>query len=350
MVLFLLCIGSVSWAGSVNINKLNKKDWLQYETENFKVITDASPKAAVEMISDLENFNYFLARLMGLKQESMKSKIPVVLAKSESTLRALGVNKGYAGLFVKNQYGDNAIFANASRFKSAKKGKGSSGRHIIFHEVTHLAMNSLTFDFAMPYWFSEGIAEYFGTYTIRGGNVLLGDMSVICDRFCSMLRGLHIRNIDVEKLLKTDRETFKSKESSSKETNDFYAESAVRVHYLNADPARRKKMFQYLMLLKRGYQTDEIFEALFKTSYKEFNVVFNEYVRGRTLLARAFPVGKGGVEFPDVVYSRVDSTNRSDLIFLYDAISLMSDDYLGDGVRTQMNADIENLYPNFFSL
>ena len=107
-----------------------------------------------------------------------------------------------------------------------------------------------------------------------------------------------------------------------------------------------KDMFDEIRLntfVKRlGLSIDEVEHALSLYAHnKKFDKELDAYVNGKYMLARVFPVGEGGVEFPEVKFEKIDVNNLDAMIFLYENISRISDGYLGDGVRDKMNSDFE---------
>lgn len=275
------------------------------------------------------------------------------MAKSKSTFSAWGFDKTVAGLFTTNN-GEVTFFANADRFSSGKSGKVSLGRQIVLHEMVHLLMNNseLSKVWAMPPWYTEGIAEYFGTYVERKGQIYLGDMSLVGNRFYSMWRGGGgLELIDVAELLTDD---YRDKQGSSRRSDQrfvekFYARSFALVHYLNADPERRKKMFQYLIALKKGFTVQESFDGVFEMTYEELDHEVDSYLNGRYVSVRVFKIGKGGVEFPAFETEVKKVKSRLALTHMVSKLQQIADPYLSDDDKQEMYVDLEKIYPDFFA-
>ena len=129
----------------------------------------------------------------------------------------------------------------------------------------------------------------------------------------------------------------------------FYARSVSVIHYLNADPQRRRQLHQYLSLISKGYGIDQSFEHVFNLSYEEFDAQIDAYIDGKFVLARVFEIGKNGIVFPSTPIQTFAISNTQAMSFLYSKISSLSDDFLGDGQREKMNEDIEAMIPGFFA-
>lgn len=344
LILPIICV-----AGEVNVKALDKVTWINIETTNFNVLTNAKEKNAVELIKELEDFNYFLALSLGYKQENLSDKVTVIAAKNEGTFTSLGIPDSYGGIFVKgNGY---AIFARCDGFRASSKGGSNWGRTIILHELVHLFLhNSSSYSIlALPPWYDEGIAEYFSTYIESGGRIIIGDMSILGSRFYSMYKANgKIENIDTESLFKTTKEILDIMSNSKineEFVNKFYARSASVVHYMKADPDRTKLLVQYLFLLKKGFTVDDAFKYVFKMTYSELDKKVNSYINGDSLIGTAYRIGKDGLEFPKVEYKKYNITKQEALGFLYTKLTMLPNEFLDRRNLDKLNDDIEKLYP-----
>lgn len=356
VAVFGICILAVAFAaaaGEVSVKKLNKFHWLKLETGNFVVVTDARERQAGEMVEELERFRYFMALLLGYKQKSLPHKVPVVLGRKDNTLETMGIPDNYEGLFVKNAHDEITIIASAEGFKTSDQGKGNRGRATVLHELVHQLIDNTSLGLAAPPWYNEGIAEYFSTYIEKDGKIILGDVSVVKNRFYSMLDRLgRPESVDTENLFKTGQEALGIADSMSREqekfTDKFYARSFAVVHYLNADPGRRKQLLTYLYLLNKGFPVDESFEHAFDMEFAGLDDAVDSYINDRYMMARVFPVGEGGVEFPEVAYTAAVLEPREALEFLIPRIVMYSGTFLGPENLEKMYADVEAIYPDFF--
>jgi tetratricopeptide (TPR) repeat protein len=344
----ILFLPVICLAGEVNVKALDKAGWINIETANFSVLTNADEKKAEEIVQELEDFQYFLALSLGYKQQNLSEKVPVIVAKNKGTFVSLGLPDNYAGLFVKG-VDAYAIFVRCDGFQSSSKGGGSWGRSNVLHELVHLLFANSSLELALAPWYSEGIAEYFGTYIERKNEVIIGNMSILGSRFYSMLNlnGM-IENVDTESLFKISRADLNITDTSRKHDeflNRFYARSVAVVHYILADQDRIQQLNQYLYYIKIGVTVDRAFNIAFKTTFSEFDKKVNTYINGNTLNAKAFPLGKGGLEFQKVEYKINNITKQDAFGFLYPKISMLTQ-FLGKGNFVKFNYDLAKLYPS----
>lgn len=351
-LLMLISLFSLPAIGSeVNIKRLYKDDWIRMKSDNFDVFSNASKKQTVLMIEDIENFSFFVSTILGFKQEKLARKIPIILAKNQSSFQSLGMPKNAAGLFSSAEGG--VIFARADKFRSSSKG-ASWGRGIVLHELTHLLMRNSAFK-SRPPWYNEGIAEYFSTYVRKKNRIYLGNLSVLENLFYEVVKksGGSFENVDSKSLFSVTQDDLmigkKLTRAQKSFVNKFYTRSLSVVHYLNASPQRRQQLYQLLTLLDRGYEFDESFKHTFKLSYEEFDDQVNNYIGGKSVLARVFNINENGIEFPHTATQSIETSKFQALTFLYSKISLLSGDVLSDGAREKMNKDIEALIPDFFA-
>jgi hypothetical protein len=347
-LMFLLSVSLNSFAGEVDVKKLHKAKWIEVTSENFLVITDAKEKKAQAMARELEQFRHFLALMLGYKQRVLQQKVAVILAKNKFTFAALGLPKEYAGIFV--QSSQPMIFANSKGFSSSSDGHASMGRQVVLHELTHLLMNNISINLANPPWYSEGTAEYFGTYTEKRGMAILGEMKLLQERWYSMTKpgpGIEIESVNTETLFKTGDIGIKVNMNKILQSNieRFYARSLAVVHYLNADPERRKMMYQYLYLINKGHSVDDAFKAVFKMTFAEFDKDIDEYINGDFLYARTFE----GIKYPEFTFSSRALEQRQALDFLVSYLASVGAPLMEDSHITTMYQEAKKLYPNFIA-
>jgi tetratricopeptide (TPR) repeat protein len=344
VMLSVVFLSSVCIAGEVNVKKIAKSDWINIETATFNVLTNAKETKAMAIVEELEDFKYFLAGSLGYEQRDLSEKIPVVVAKNAKTFSAMGMPDNYAGLFVTSP--GYVIFARADRFRSASDGGTNWGRSVVFHELVHLFLRNATLNFALPIWFEEGIAEYYGTYVEKDDKVIIGSLGVLENRFADIrdVEGQY-EYVDTEKLFKIDQKELSIGEGNSTKEREFlgkfYARASIVVHYMYADGERMKQMYQYLYLLKKGVTEDEAFSQVFKMSYAELDRAVYNYMTKWALTGLSY----GGIQFPEVSHQQKEMGKEEAMGFLYSKISVLSENFLGEGTQKTLYVDMEELYP-----
>jgi len=335
-------------AGEVKVKKLNKQDWINIETGSFNLLTNAKEKKALEIVQELENFKYFLAGLLGYEQRDLPEKVPVVVAKNRSTFTSMGMPGNYAGIFSNDP--SNIVFASGDMFRASSEGGSSWGRSVVFHELVHLFLRNASMDIALPPWFNEGVAEYFGTYIEKKDKVIIGSLRLLENRFNSLMDvDGRFEKVDAESLFKISQSDLNVGEGNSRRhkefTTKFYARAAAVVHYMYADPDRMKQMYQYLYLLKKGLAVDEAFSRAYNMTYAELDIEVLKYMSKWSMTGLAIRLGQGSVEFPAVKYKKNDMTQREVMGFLYAKISMFPEQFIGEGNHKKMYAEMEELYP-----
>ncbi len=348
MFMFLVFLPGVSIAGEINFERLYKQEWINIETANFDLITNLKEKKALEIVQELENFKYFLAGSMGFEQRDLSEKVSVVAAKNKTTFTSLGMPDNTAGVFINHP--EYIIFARCDWFKSSSQGGSNRGRSVVLHELVHLFMRNASLNFALPVWFSEGIAEYYSSYIEQKDKVLVGSMGVLENRLFD-LRDVdgEFKRVDSESLFKITKAELNIKEGGSINDNkfarQFYARSVAVVHYMSSDPHLLQQMYAYLYLLKKEMAVDEAFSIAFKTTYSEFDDAVHKYVSKWTMTALSYRLGKGGVEFPVVEYRNNHIAKKDAMGFMYAKLSKISEGFLGEGEQKRLYAGMETYYP-----
>lgn len=345
---FIVLLPAICLAGEINVKKLNKQDWINIETPNFSVLTNAEEKRTLGIVQELENFKYFLAGALGYQQQDLSEKVPVVVARDKKTFTSLGMPDNTAGVFFSSP--EYVVFARGDRFRSSSEGGSNWGRSVVLHELVHLFMQNASLDFAVPVWFSEGVAEYFGSYVERKGKVIIGSLDILGYRIES-LRDVdgHFETVDCESLFKTSKSEVNIGEGGSRTqktfVTEFYARAVAIVHYMYSDPVRLKQMYQYLYLLRNGVSEDDAFNRAFQMAYSDLDSEVYQYLSKWSLTGIAYRLGEGGVEFPDVEYLYNDISKQDAIELLYGKLSILPEGFLGEGEQKRLYAGMEVLYP-----
>ncbi len=108
-------------------------------------------------------------------------------------------------------------------------------------------------------------------------------------------------------------------------------------------------MYQFLYAMNKGYSVDDSFQAVFNMSYEAFDQQVINYIDSKYMMARIFPLGEGGVEFPAVEHKRIEINKMDAMHFLYAKLSLLANGMLKSNDVEKMNNDFEKLFPNFFT-
>ena len=151
----------------------------------------------------------------------------------------------------------------------------------IYHELTHCLMH--TKYARIPAWLDEGLAVYYGTFTIKSGRAEIGkhlDLFVQLLRGDPILRGVAMRWFPVDVLVSAE----KPKDAGIIETPEFYVQAWATAHYLlQGNPRRREELLRYFEWIQRGMPHDYAFEHSFSIDEDELLSEVQAYVASPAL-------------------------------------------------------------------
>jgi tetratricopeptide (TPR) repeat protein len=224
--------------------------WIELHSPHFTLFSDAGERTARKIALDLERLRSALSQLNpGLE---LASPVPtwIYLFKDTASfapyrLLYQGRPQSGEGYFVVHPYG-NHVAVNADPRRDV--------RRLIYHEYLHEVLANNYPD--LPLWLNEGLAEYYSTFEMAGGEAKLG--APILGHVAWLLQHALI---PLPQLVEVD--------TSSRDYNEgdrrgvFYAESWALVHYLLAKPERRARTAEYLHGLAAGRHGPDAFERAF---------------------------------------------------------------------------------------
>lgn len=342
-IAFLSIISSIASA-EINIEDLSKVKWLQLESKNFIVITDANQKLGNVLIRDLENFRFFIAYALGSPLFKGNKPLKILAIHNSGTFKDLNFSKQLAGIFLKRMSDDYAI-ASISDY-SLSENTSHLGDHVLLHEYVHFVTRNELEMISYPLWYSEGEAEYLATFRFsdEGKSVSVGSMSVIGDRLSSLLKpfGRGFRKVDVEDLFKTknmhlgwrreDKDSHVKREDKSLE---FYARAMITYHYLQSSRELQVQKARYLKLINEGRTVDKAFEMAFSMSYADMDKEIERYASSKRVTGWKLDVGKSGLSFPQVNISVESLTSAKAVTQLTSFISQ---------VKSKKREEIQSLF------
>lgn len=321
--LLLLAFLCESSQAEVNIERIAKDRWLEVRSENFIIITDADEKVGRALVRDLENFRYFIHFMQKEAVIDNPPPLKVFAIKSGRTFRALDLPAQWAGVFLKQTHEDIAI-ANISDFK-LNQNKAGYGNQVLLHEYLHYASRTFYEASHYPLWYSEGEADYFGSFRFaeRGKSVSIGSMSVIGTRVRSLMNSSgKIESIDVEDLFKTKRiemgwrrgeRSGGERRRAADEASKFYARAMFTYHYLSRSAQALEMKSKYLSLINTGMDIDTAFSFAFNMTWEELDKEILDYLSSNKLLEWRFGIGGQGLVFPEIE-ANVRELDRSEII------------------------------------
>ena len=248
-----------------------KESWNKVQSKNFTLVGNASDKEIRKVATRLEQFRDVFSRLFPKAKFTSPIPTTVVVFKSDNSYKPFkplyqGKPANVAGYF---QSGEDVNYITLTTETSAE-----NPYRTIFHEYVHLLVNN-TLRTPPPVWFNEGLAEYYSTFEIEGGdkkaqlgNVIANHVLLLREKFIP-LRALLAVGMDSP--LYNER----SKQSV------FYAESWALMHYLilGNNGARKLQIGELLSKLAAGASIDDAFRQAFKTDYDGLEKELRDYVK-----------------------------------------------------------------------
>ncbi|HUV38109.1 MAG TPA: DUF1570 domain-containing protein [Planctomycetota bacterium] len=139
--------------------------------------------------------------------------------------------------------------------------------HVVQHEAFHMFAHTVVSD-KLPGWVDEGLAEYFGESLWTGDDVCTGIVPATrYQRLQQMIRDDKV--IDFQKIITI--------EASNWTGIDHYDQAWAMIHFLihAEDGKHRKKLDQFINLVKRGAPWDQAFARVFGRNIRKLQ---DEYV------------------------------------------------------------------------
>jgi tetratricopeptide (TPR) repeat protein len=125
----------------------------------------------------------------------------------------------------------------------------------------------------IPLWLNEGIAEFYSTFAIRGGNAVLG-LPIVEHLWWLKSRGM----LSIAHLFSVTTSSREYNESERQGT--YYAQSWALAHYLLVDPDRRSRMGRLMRMLAQGIPSAEAFERALEIDLLTAEQELTAHVRG----------------------------------------------------------------------
>jgi hypothetical protein len=154
------------------------------------------------------------------------------------------------------------------------------GRDSMFHEAFHQFLHYFLDSEKTPYWFNEGVAEYFGPSLVRPGRGIevgllpRGDGTKGSSTLDTAKRTLESWT-PLRSLMALDADGFMDPDRALM----HYAESWATVHYLCQSEGGRKLIVAYYDALRKGKGQAAAFEKVFAASVDRLDRDVKDYVR-----------------------------------------------------------------------
>ncbi len=257
LVLFLL---------SFSLQVEAKDKWLNLQSKNFNVISNADEEGTRELLLKLEQFRFAFSKIFKSQNTTL---ITVMVFKSDGAFKPFkplynGKPANVSGYFQRTPDEDIIALNIDSRSEEYPL-------KVIFHEYVHY-LTSRT-PRRWPIWLTEGIAELYSTFMVRKQQVMLGapiSNHVFYLREQKMIPLKDLFSVTHDSPIYNERD----------KQGVFYAQSWALTHYLTFGDklARQPQMSQYVRLINEGLNPEEAFSQSFKFDMATVEKSLREYV------------------------------------------------------------------------
>jgi tetratricopeptide (TPR) repeat protein len=241
--------------------------WVEVRSPDFSVITDSGEKDGREVALHFEQMRSVFGSLMTRAKVNLPVPLEIVAFRNAKEMREVaplynGKPTELAGLF---QGADDRSFIILDM------SVGNPWR-VVFHEYGHRLLEG-NIAFHMDPWFEEGFAEYFSSIEVDNREARVGK---IPEETYQILNETGM--MKVAELFRVQQNSRIYNESGD-HRNQFYAESALVVHYLY-DNQMIPKLPAYFSAVEEGKKTvEEAIEAAFGMTAAQLDRALEEYRR-----------------------------------------------------------------------
>lgn len=240
--------------------------WTEVRTPHYLFIGDASPGDMRPIAQRFEQFHGVMQRLLSRAALSFSVPTVVIVFRNADSFRPYlplyeGKPKDVSGM---------AWSGGELSYVAINAAGGDQAYSTVFHELTHLITANVSYSYAT--WFSEGIAEYYSSFEMRGAKqVLLGKP------LAHHAATLQQQFIPLRELINADQSSKIYNESDR--ATVFYAESWALVHFLRGNDLTRDRFDEYMKLAERGTTQQQAFKEAFGMELPALEKALRSYVR-----------------------------------------------------------------------
>jgi hypothetical protein len=308
----LLAVAAMA-QGAGSVEDVTKEHWIRIDSANFRFVTDQPEAAGRAMVKDLEHLRYISNKVRGA--ESLAAAPLTIVAMSKSGFRQLGLPEGWGGVFTLSRQGYAALASIDGYTQRADN--DDFDRQVVLHEYHHFLMHLAPETTFYPRWYDEGMAEYWSSLKIMDGTAWFGDSANAGGRDRALQ---YSAGFDTVSLFGRPKLRFDGSRVSGIETIQFYARSLYAVHYFNSTPELRQRLANYIRLLNMGISQEQAMRIALKRTNAELDKEMRIYAQ-RGAVKRGFPIGKEGLDLPEVAVTVAKLDRRQTYAVLADVVT-----------------------------
>jgi len=254
--------------------------WIEARTANFRVITNAGERSAVNVARRLEQLVAFLAAVNPGLRAVPALPTDVYLLNDEALLERYK-RKSVENIlgFASPRPGRNVMVMNAAV-------DGEDKNQVLCHEFIHIYNFSNFVE--LPLWLNEGLAEYYGSFRPRGR---VGEFARKQEGPLWWLSTNDLASLDVLFAFQAGARGAQNDNpaywKSNPLRNTMYAQGWLITHYMGADRARAEKFQVFLNAIRAGATPLRAFEESYpRSTWPSLLAELKRYVKDDFLQTR----------------------------------------------------------------
>ncbi len=257
---------------SVKVKQIESQEWWTAESENFTVISDQGEEFATELALRLEKFKKTFALFYRHSLPAEMRRIKVFSTDHYQIFDTLFGRRynGTSGVFYDRRAGHYAIMRGG---KLDATTRDQSATSVLYHEYTHYLEVNLS-EVDLPFWYSEGLAEYLSTLKFEEGDKIVYGLPV----------EYHQRRIKYETwipmkiLMRGTRGSLGGKLYSR-----IYPQGWLMVHYFQSEMEKQQRLLKFFEYLDQGASAEEAVNKGLNVTFLELDRELKAYAKTRRL-------------------------------------------------------------------
>ena len=277
---------------------IEERDWIKLSLAGMDLITDANKECALKLFGDFESFKRVAQMVTGVNLSQTVRPFKVFALKKnrhfKSLTKGMISSSNVIGLHFENVEGNFSIVDIDSCRGSV------SAREVLFHEYVHyLASQS---GGAMPYWYSEGLADYFSTVSFENKGLAI-NLGKLKNGHVLSFTHYGLRFMPSEELLKIRR-----RPKTKKDAWRLYAQGWLITHYMLSNESTRVGLIKYLGYINSGLNEDASFSKSFDFTYKELDNELRSYVNRKSYKYKKIVINRNDL-LRDILVTKISHSD-----------------------------------------
>lgn len=222
------------------------QDWISVRTEHFEMSTTNSAEDAEATLLALEQARAFFQQTTELISNSSQ-RLRIIAFRSKEEYEPFRLQSTSFAHYLHSQRGDYIVLQDIQQ----------QHRQAAIHEYTHFVFRSA--GLKLPIWLCEGVADFYSSLVIDGGEAVVGGML-----------SARVRNLREDGLLPL--QTLMAVNGASPFYNDrskvglFYAQSWALVHMLAFQEDYRTRFAQFIAAVNDGSGSEAAMRLVYRKS------------------------------------------------------------------------------------